>query len=82
MTPEQAAAYVNAQAALFLGELELIKAEGTSIAIDPQTGACTSVCMPDVAQLKTLVEEHRWVLSHNAVLTTFQHANDPGWDRR
>lgn len=97
MTPEQAAAYINAQAALFLGELELIKAQGTFVSITPPLGNLEDMvgdkgrvllvehaeqvrvhCAIDPDKLKELLSRYDTVLSHNAVLTTFGHANEPG----
>lgn len=99
MTPEQAAAYVNAQVAMFYGELELLKAQGTFISVqmskvnDPGelTGDGGRVWLldhkEDVAvhvvvdpvKLKELLSRYDTVLSHNGVLTTFGHANEPGF---
>lgn len=72
MTPEQAAAYINAQAALMLGELAARKAEERA-------------CHWFSKQPYPLYESESWrefntkwesILGHNNVLTIFNQANE------
>lgn len=61
MTPEQSAAFINAQAALFLIELEAMKANDR----------CTSTPYTEEAYLD-LLKRAEAVLGHNAVLTIYE----------
>lgn len=69
MTPEQAAAYVNAQTALFLAELEGMKAENALSAHYQES--------PPYGHDQFVALNKRWqtVLGHNAVIALFQEAN-------
>lgn len=76
MTPEQSAAYINAQIAMFYGELEMIKALGTVVQLHTNRDEIASVDrICDPIKLKVLMERYECVLGHNAVLSTFAHAN-------
>jgi hypothetical protein len=72
LTPEQAAAFVNAQAAFFLGELELLKARYTSIAFTPDGHFQSVVCNVDPAEMQALLDRYVGTLGHNSVLQLFQ----------
>lgn len=63
MTPEQSAAFINAQAAVFLIELEAMKANDR----------CTTQPYTEEAYLE-LLKRAEAVLGHNAVLTIFEGA--------
>lgn len=62
MTPEQSAAFINAQAALFIIELEAMKANDR--------------CRPDTPYTEEayldLLKRAEAVLGHNAVLTIYE----------
>lgn len=89
MTPEQRAAFINAQAALFLGELELLKAKGTVVVLPqdrpegskylgrswnlPLEGAAEVRTIVNVEELQALVDQYSGVLGHNAVVEFFNH---------
>lgn len=70
MTPDQAAAYINAQTALLLAELEAIKARNRCYAIEG--GKVRELEGGYDPAYQALLDKYQHVLGHNGVISLFQ----------
>lgn len=77
MTPEQGAAFINAQAALLLTELEVLKAKDTMLAIQPPDGRVEVIrnSGQHAREMEQLYQKYEGVLGYNAVIDFFGQIN-------
>jgi hypothetical protein len=75
MTPEQAAAYINAQSALMLVELERLKAHYQQLAVDENQNVIAVWHAIPVTEIGALQERYDPVLGENAISALFQRVN-------
>lgn len=75
MTPEQSAAFIIGQAAMMQLELAALRAKHQSLSLDKFGNFLGVVDMTPADELEFLRQRYEHVLGHNAILSTFQHAN-------